>query len=118
MSVMAGILLSSGLSVTSSIIALLLLGCTIGLINGSLIGFFEFPPFIVTLGTMGVVNSMALILCEGKTVYWDKNWFDAIAGSELLWLPIPFWIVLVFSEHHALVLPFRVFRQLYLGCWK
>ncbi len=94
-SIIIGILLSNGLSVISSIGGSLLLGGMIGFLNGILIAIFEFPPFIVTLGTMSLINGMALVFSDGKTIYWDPNWFNTIATSEVFSLPIPFWIVLI-----------------------
>jgi len=113
-SIAVAVFLSKGLDITYSIIGALLVGSMVGLINGFLIAVFEFPPFIVTLGTMGVINSMALVLSDGKTVYWDRNWFNAIASSEIFFLPTPFWIVLALL---ALTLWFFHFQSFGTYIW-
>lgn len=94
-SVMSALLLSGGLGVIPSILIAMTASCMIGLLNGVIIAELEFPPFVVTLGTMGVVNGMALVLCDGKTVYWEKNWLNALSSTEFLSFPVPFWIVLI-----------------------
>lgn len=89
------ITLSNNFNVILSIIIGILIGCTIGFLNGILIAKLKLPPFIVTLGTMGMVGSLALVLSGGQTLYWEKNWFNAIAKKEFFILPVPFLIVII-----------------------
>lgn len=94
-SIITAILLANRFSTPCSIILSLLAGCIIGLINGLLVAVFQFPSFFVTLGTMGVMNSLALVLSDGRTVYWDASWLNVIASEEILSLPIAFWVILI-----------------------
>jgi len=51
-----------GLSIPLAIIAGLAAGSLIGWVNGTLVGRVRFPPFIVTLGTAGIVRALYLAL--------------------------------------------------------
>ncbi len=66
-----------------------------GLISGLIVAKVKLPPFIVTLGAMAMAAGLALVLSGGDTLYWDKNWFNVIAISRFLGIPVPFWVVAV-----------------------
>jgi ribose transport system permease protein len=46
----------------------ILVGCICGMINGTLITKMKLPPFIVTLGTLGIALGIANILSKGSSV--------------------------------------------------
>jgi len=94
-SVMTSKLLGMGFNIILSIFISILAGSVIGIFNGIIISKVKLPPFIVTLGTMGVSASLALVLCGGETLYWEKNWFNTIALKYFLGIPVTFWIVLL-----------------------
>ena len=58
-----------------------------GVFNGIIISKIKLPPFIVTLGTMAITASLALVLCGGYTQYWHKNWLNEIALTYFLGIP-------------------------------
>jgi ribose transport system permease protein len=89
------ILLGGKFSIIFSIIAGILVGSFFGLFSGIIISKMKLPSFIVTLGTMVITASLALVLCNGETLYWDKNWFNTIALKYFLGIPISFCIVMV-----------------------
>ncbi|MFQ5867519.1 MAG: ABC transporter permease [bacterium] len=94
-SIVIAIFLANGFSIIFSIFIGILIGCGIGFLNGIFASTLKLPPFIVTLGTMGIASSLALVFSGGLTLYWDKNWFNAIAKEEFIGLPVPFWIILI-----------------------
>ena len=113
-SILTALMLSKGSSVIFSILIAVTVACAIGLFNGVIIAKLGFPPFIVTLGSMGIVNSMALVLCDGRTVYWEKNWLNDLALKEFFSLPIPFCMVLILL---ALILWFFHFESFGSYIW-
>jgi ribose transport system permease protein len=51
-----------------AILAAIVAGGCFGLLNGVLIARFGLPPFVVTLGTFGMAQGLALVLTEGSSV--------------------------------------------------
>jgi ribose transport system permease protein len=76
--------LQSGLSLPLAIGGGLLSGAAVGLTNGLLVGHFGLPPFIVTLGTMGVARGLTLGLTGGAPLRELPESFRALGQSDLL----------------------------------
>jgi ribose transport system permease protein len=62
------ICLRAGAPIPLGILAGLLSGMGVGTVNGLLVGRFGLPPFIVTLGTMGVARGLTLTLTGGAPI--------------------------------------------------
>lgn len=76
--VMAGLALNSGVPVVPALIIGVLVGTAAGGINGILVTRFRVPPFIATLGTLGVFTAAGLKYGNGQTL-------TPPPGSVLLW---------------------------------
>ena len=70
------------LGITLGLLAALLVGLTAGLINGVLITKLRLPPFIVTLGTLGIMLGLANILARGSSVPYVPIEITSIIGSR------------------------------------
>lgn len=68
-SVSAASLLKLGLPIPLCIFIGLLVGAVCGLVNGILSVNARLPPFIVTLGMMGITRGAALIIAQGRSIY-------------------------------------------------
>lgn len=82
--VMTGVIITdAGLPFPIGIVAGVLTGGFIGLINGTLIARFSIPPFIATLGMLNVARGLALILSDLAPIYFpDSPGFnEAFMGS-------------------------------------
>jgi ribose transport system permease protein len=96
-SVLGATLLMKGYSTAATIGLTVLAGGVIGLINGLVIASFRMMPFIVTLGTMGMVRGLAKWLAGNQAV---NNPPDAslnrlmarVSPTELFPLPPGVWI--------------------------
>lgn len=67
----------------------LLVGLACGLVNGVIVSFFSVPPFIATLGMMGIARGLALLL-SGGTPLSDIGEISRFIGAEaLLGVPMP-----------------------------
>lgn len=75
--------LQAGLPLPLAIAAGLLSGASVGLVNGLLVGRFELPPFIVTLGTLGVARGLTLWLSGGAPLRDLPPQFRALGQSDL-----------------------------------
>ncbi|RFU61000.1 ABC transporter permease [Bacillus sp. V59.32b] len=68
----------------------LLFGLFLGLINGVLITFGRLQPFIVTLGTMVIIEGVTLVITKGKGVSGDvSDSFLMIGAGYLGPIPVP-----------------------------
>jgi fructose transport system permease protein len=76
--VMAGLAINSGVPVVLALIIGALVGTLAGGINGVLVTRFRVPPFIATLGTLGVFTAGGLKYGNGQTL-------TPPPGSLLLW---------------------------------
>lgn len=59
---------SEPVAIAIGVLAGLLTGALIGLANGSIIAKLKVPPFIVTLGMLGIARGVTLIISDGTTV--------------------------------------------------
>jgi len=66
--VFAGVLIQNGINAWVACLLTLLLGASLGLLNGFLIGKVGLNPFITTLGAMSVARGMAFAVTTGTTV--------------------------------------------------
>jgi ribose transport system permease protein len=101
--VLAGVQIGTG-SLVLGIAAALLVALFVGLLNGALVAAFDLPPFVVTLGTLGAAQGLALVVAEGRTtmgVADNLRWFWE---GQLLGLPVPVWLAaLAWAAIHVLL---------------
>ena len=43
-------------------------GAAFGLANGALVAIFGIPPFVATLGTLGIAQGLSLLVTDGQSV--------------------------------------------------
>src|SRR5262245_24668707 len=72
-----------------------------GLANGAMVVGLRLVPFIVTLGTMGMIRGLAKGIAHEKDIYAERTWINSImdptlSNPERRWmiLPIGVWILL------------------------
>lgn len=101
---LAGMVSALALQAGLPLVAALLLGCLsgalVGLVNGVLVGRNGLPPFMVTLGTMGITRGVVLSLTSGAPVVNLPPTFRYIGQGELalglLAIPLPVvWMLLL-----------------------
>lgn len=81
-------LLATG-SFSLAILAALASGLAFGFANGWLIAFLGMPPFVVTLGTMGVAQGLSLILSDGQSVVGLPRSAEFAYSGAILGIPVP-----------------------------
>jgi ribose/xylose/arabinose/galactoside ABC-type transport system permease subunit len=77
-----------------------------GAINGGLTVGLEITPFIVTLGTMGVLRGAAIGLAHEQRVYVDAHGIDALVlpAHGLLGVPLAVWLLFAVGAAIAVLL--------------
>jgi ribose/xylose/arabinose/galactoside ABC-type transport system permease subunit len=85
-------------------------GILIGLVNGALVAFLQLPPFIVTLGMLGIAQGFALTFSNGFSMYGFPKEFGFVGGGEVLGIPVPIIILAIVG-----VLASYIVRETKLG---
>jgi ribose transport system permease protein len=89
--VAASLLVVSGHSLVAAIAGALGIGVALGLLNGSLIAIAGMPPFIVTLGTFGIAQSVATVLTKGDSVTRLPDYYRWFNDGVFAAIPVPIW---------------------------
>jgi len=107
-SVVAAIMLNRyGIPFPLAILAALLIGAVLGLINGLLITYVGLPPFIATYGTLWVLFGFAYLILQGAVIYGFPAGFRVIGNGHLFGIPMPIVVMTVvfltgyFLLHHT-----------------
>jgi len=107
-SVVAAIMLNRyGIPFPLAILAALLTGVVLGLINGLLITYVGLPPFIATYGTLWVLFGFAYLILQGAVIYGFPAGFRVIGNGHLFGIPMPIVVMTVvflagyFLLHHT-----------------
>jgi ribose transport system permease protein len=95
--VISASLLMAGFPVPIVLASALAVGLACGFVNGALIAYVGLQPFIVTLGTLSIFRSLALLYTGGNPVLGLPNEFRRLFSSELLGLPVPVVVVAVLA---------------------
>jgi ribose transport system permease protein len=105
---LAGVVLAmqlvNGNGLVVAFIAAVVTGLAFGIINGLLVVVLGMPPFIVTLGTLGIAQGIALAVTEGRSVVGIGRDLPALYGST--WLGLPFSIavaIVAYLVFHVLL---------------
>src|SRR4051795_3219553 len=94
--VVGALVMANGASPVAGVFAAIAAGAVCGLANGTAIAVLRIPPFIVTLGAMGVFRGVALLITDGKAVVGLPPSFGYLAEGNLLGVfPLPLLIVVV-----------------------
>lgn len=105
------LMLASGVPIPITILVGLLAGLAIGLVNGVLVTRLKLPPFIATLGMLGVARGLVLLWTSAKTIAPLPDAFNTIANGFILGLPSLFWILILVTIVAAFVLGRTVFGR-------
>jgi ribose transport system permease protein len=88
---------NAGVAVPVGVAVTLVCGTFWGLVNGLLVTRLKMPPFIVTLGTLGITFGAADLLAGGTNLVSVPTGFqDTIGNGKILGLFVPVYIALVF----------------------
>lgn len=93
-SVIGAIAMVKGAPVLAGIAICIVAGIVFGLINGAAITRLGIPPFIVTLGAMGIYRGASLFISDGNAVVGLPESFGYLAEGNLFGIiPLPLLIV-------------------------
>ena len=104
-------LLVHGWNVPLAILGGLLVGAALGVFNGGLVAYAKLPPFIVTLGMLGIARGVVLVMTNASTIQPLPNSFGDIANGDFLGLPNLLWMFAAVAVIAAFVLRRTVFGR-------
>jgi ribose transport system permease protein len=87
--VVTAVLLRDGYPPAAAVVAGILMGGVVGLVNGLAITRLKVLPFIATLGTLGVARGVAKWLGDQQTVNPPPTWVNELAVT----FPTPSWLM-------------------------
>jgi len=93
-----------GLSVPGGVAVGVVCGLAWGVANGVLITRLKIPPFIVTLGTMGIARGLTLIISDGLPVVGLPRGFALLGEGTVLGVPFVLLVLVVCAVATYLVL--------------
>lgn len=77
-----------------AVLATLVLGLVLGLLNGALAAYGRMQSFIVTLAALTAVRGVALLITEGYSTPITSDWIVPLGQGKLLGLYTPTWIAI------------------------
>src|SRR4029453_247449 len=89
--------LTHGAGLPLGLVAALAVGLGFGLTNGLLVVAIGIPPFISTLGTLGIAQGIALSVTGGQSVVGIGDALPALYASS--WVGVPFSILVAASAY-------------------
>lgn len=93
--VLVATLIHNDWNILLAMLLTLVAGVLVGMLNGVIISRTMIAPFIITLGTMNIAKSLALIVSDNRTVAANIPAFRQIAGGKLWFIPYTVFIVLI-----------------------
>ena len=87
--------MEKGYSIPAGIVVGIVTGCFWGFVNGMLTTRLRINPFIVTLGTLGIVRGLTLIISNGLPVHQIPQSFSFLGEGTVLGVPFVLWVLLV-----------------------
>jgi ribose transport system permease protein len=113
-STVCALLMIAGTPILLAIVATLLLGAFIGLINGLLVTGLSINPLVATLGTMSVARGFALVFTEGFSLSSLPTSFGLLGNTNLFGLPPIVWLMIALvALGDFLLRRSTFFRQMY-----
>ena len=79
-------------------------GIASGAVNGLLVSVGKIPPFIATLGTLSIFRSLALYFADAGMVASRNSVYRDIGSCEILGIPLPTIVLIVFTVLFAILL--------------
>ena len=86
-------------SMLIGVAAAVMVGLAFGTLNGWLVSVVGIPPFVATLGTLGMAQGLSLIVSDGQSVVGIPHSVRDIYSATLLGIPVP--IVMAIATYLA-----------------
>ena len=95
--ILIALALSHGIAIPLALVGVLIVATVLGLFNGLLIDTAALPPFIVTLGMLGILRGFTQIFGNGQQIGFGNSAFTDFAADNFLGIPQLFWMLVVIA---------------------
>lgn len=98
---------------TFGILAVLALMTLVGAVNGAVLAYTQVPSFALTLGTLGILQTAALVISDSQTIYLSENreLVTVFYNTNLAFIPLTFWLGVLIAVAYWVLLRFTVVGQ-------
>ena len=95
------------------ILAVLALMTLVGAINGAVLAYTQVPSFALTLGTLGILQTAALVISGSQTIYVSENreLVTVFYNTNVAFVPLTFWLGVLIAVAYWVLLSFTVVGQ-------
>lgn len=95
------------------IVAVLILMTLVGAINGAVLAWTQVPSFALTLGTLGILQTAALVISDSQTIYLSQNreMITAFYNTNIVFIPLTFWMGAFLAVAYWVLLRFTILGQ-------
>ena len=97
----------------SSLIVVLIFLTILGAINGVILAFTQVPSFALTLGTLGILQTAALVVSGSETIYISENreLVSVLYQTKVISIPLTFWMGVIVALCYWVMLRFTIVGQ-------
>ena len=98
--IVTGLIMQAGYGIELGFLGCMLVAAAVGLVNGILIAYLRMPPFVVTLGMLSIVVSLARVVSNNQMIYQfgpDQDLFEWIGGESVLGVPNVVWVLIILT---------------------
>lgn len=112
--VLAILVKNMGVPLPLGMLAVLILGIGMGLLNGFFSTYGRIPSFVVTLATMSIFRGLAFLVTDGHPIFSISPFLENLFYGKILGIPLPFIYMLVLYALTAVFLRYtRSGRAIY-----
>lgn len=94
--VVTGLIMQAGYGIELGFLGCMLVAIAVGAVNGILVAYLKMPPFVVTLGMLSIVVSLARVVSNNQMIWNfgpDQKLFEWIGGESMLGVPNVVWVL-------------------------
>jgi ribose transport system permease protein len=95
--ILMALALSHGIAIPLALAGVLVIATLLGTFNGLLIDTAALPPFIVTLGMLGILRGFTQIFGNGQQIGFGNSAFTDFAADNFLGIPQLFWMLVLIA---------------------
>ena len=102
--IVVALAIAHGWPIAGAVVSVTAVALCVGLFNGWLVSAAALPPFIVTLGMLGILRGLTQLLGSGQQVGYDSQRFTDFAAGTVAGVPALFWVLVLVCTLASIVL--------------
>ncbi len=106
-----GLVMQAGYPIWVGFLACMGMALMSGMFTGVLVAYLKLAPFVVTLGMLAILRSVAMVLSNNKMVFEfgpDQELYEWLGGESIIGVPNPVWAMVLLTA--VFIILFRYTR--------